>query len=269
MGTSLEAGFQLEPVNGPSVIDVGLGQQPLQDIYETSAAQKHGLDTLLKYPDGRKFRYALNGAVALSKALMCQSAVLATDYSKFMEIVQTGTGANVAVGDQEIIVTVTTGSAIEDNAFAGGYMIVNKATGIGDFYKVVASKLTATDTLLRVLLETPIRTALGATSEITLQPSLRYKVLVQATTLTGPVVGVPLVAVPIGYYCWLQTAGVCPGLVDASDTIVIGEPVGKPGTNGTAGGFGVVANDGTDAVYGRAIYVATTAEAALIDLHLE
>jgi len=91
---------------------------------------------------------------------------------------------------------------------------------------------------------------------------------VQPTSLDGLVVGVSLADVPAGYYYWAQYKGICPILVDASDTIVVGEPAGKPGTNGTAGAVGLVANDGTDAVWGITWYVATGGEPALIALNL-
>lgn len=267
MGTSNEGVLILTPVAPPRVIDIGRGEQPLQDIYETSETQKHALDSLLVYPDGRAFRYAKNGAVALSKALMTQAAALET---KCTEELQTTSGANVEIGDVEIIVDITTGSSLAENAYANGHLVVNKSTGLGDYYKVVASKLvTGDDTKLRLLLETPIRTALGGTSEITLVASKRSAVIVFPTTATGSAAGVPLVDVAIGYYFWAQVKGACPGIVDAGDTIVVGEPVGKPGTHGTAGGFGLVANDGTDDVWGRVMYVATAGEAALIDLQLE
>ncbi len=243
------------------------GGRPYQSIYEESSTQKHALGTKLVFSDGRIFRYTKNGAAALGKSLMCQGPA---SVSNVVEELQTTSGANVEVGDEEIIVDITTGSAMAENALAGGVLVVNKSTGIGDIYGILANKVQTTDTLMRVLLDTPIRNAFSATTEITCLANPYNGAIVFPTSGQSNIaIGVPLIDVTIGYYFWAQRAGICPGIVDAGDTIVVGEPCGRPGTHGTAGGFGLVANDGTDDVWGRVLYVATAGEAALIQLTLE
>jgi len=267
MGVTLEGGLHLTAPSYPKGIILGDKSQPLQSIYEQSSTQNYHLGTKLMYDDGRVFRYALNGAVDLSKALMASSA--ATE-SKWFEIAQATSGTSVEIGDQEIIVDITTGSSKAENAWADGSLVVNKSTGLGDIYKVLASKLvTGDDTKVRVLLETPIRTAWAAGSEITVMLNRWYKTVVFATTRVAVAAGVPLIDVTAAYYYWAQTGGDCPMLVDAGDTLVLGGPVGEPGTHGTAGGVGVVANDGTDEVWGFARYIADAGEAAIIDLCLD
>lgn len=264
MGTSIEAPFQLTAPSFPEGIIFGDTSQPSQTIYEQSSTQQYVLGSQLVYPDGRKFRYAYNGGVALSKAYMTQSPA---GVANCQEEIQTTSGASVAVGDQEIVVDVTSASAITDDLYAEGWLVVNKSTGIGDIYKIVACKLLTTTTA-RLLLETPIRTALAATTEVTLVKNRWKGVVVSTTTATQTPTGVPLIDVTINYYAWLQTAGPAPIYVDTGDTIVIGNNVGTPGTAAVAGACGVQ-TAGTLPIWGQVMYVATGDEVALVDLHLD
>ena len=241
-------------------------EQPLQSIYEESSTQKYALGQKLVYGDGRVFRYARNGAVALSKALMTSSAAISA-YA--LEELQSTYGANIDVGDYEFDIDVTTGGTWVENEYENGFLVVNKATGIGDIYKIRANKIDASDdTLMKILLETPIRTALDATSELTFIKHPQRDVIVMPTTAEGTPAGVPLIDVTINYFCWLQTGGIAPLIVDTSETLVKGGPVGYPGTPNVAGAVGDV-EAATDAIWGIAVYIATAAECALVDLKLD
>ena len=264
MGVSIESPWQLTaPRYAQGVLYAGV-HQPFDTIYEQSSTQKFHLGTKLVYPDGRVFRYARNGAVALSKALMTSSGALE---AKATDELQSTYGASADVGDYEIDVDVTTGATWVENEYADGFLVVNKSTGIGDIYKVIANKINGSDdTLMRIQLETPIRTALEATSEITFVKSPWRDVIVMPTTAEGTPAGVPLIAVTINYFCWLQTRGYAPLLVDDSDTIVKGNVVGLGGTD--AGAVQAVGAD-TTYPYGVAVYVAAADEPAIIDLKLE
>lgn len=238
--------------------------QPYQSIFEQSADQQFELGSLLWYSDGRKFRYSLAGATALSKAYMTCGA---TNEAKLVEEAQATSYAYGAVGAYEIIVDITTGSSFPENGLAGGYMVVNKTDGIGDIYKVRANKVLSTDTLMRVLLETPIRTAFVAATEVTFVTNKFYKTVVVPTTATQPATGIPLIDVSAGYYYWGQTGGEAPCYVDTGDTIVLGEPAGYPSSPAVAGACGVTA--ATDEVWGIVRYVATAGEVCILDLKLD
>lgn len=267
MGTPLEAGnFQLTIPSYPRALINGALGEPVQGIYETSSTQEYELGTKLTYPDGRVFRYAENGAVALAKAYMTSSEAL---YARAVDELQSTYGTSADVGDVEIDVDVTTGGSWSDDAYAGGYMVVNKATGIGDVYRVLATEINASDdTLLRVRLETPIRTALDATSELTFVKAPWKDVVVMPTTAEGTPAGIPLVAVAANYFCWLQTGGYAPCYVDTGDTVVKGEPAGFPADPAVAGACGPIGAD-TDAFWGIGVYVAQAGEVAILDLKLD
>ena len=265
MGTSIQGTFQLEVPSYPRGILYGDQVQPYQTEYEQSATQQYTLGTLLEYADGRKFRYARNGGVALAKAYMtCGASVVANVQAE----TQTTSGAAVAIGDQEIVIDVTNASGITDDLYAEGSLTVDSSTAAGDIYKIVACKLLTTTTA-RLLLEQPIRTAFSATSVVSLHRNRWRDVVVYPTTATQPATGIPLIAVTINYYCWLQTGGDAPCYVDTGDTIVIGEPVGKPGTPAVAGTCGAVGSGPTDELWGTVRYAAAADTVALITLALD
>ena len=81
-----------------------------QDIYTASATQNFMLGTKLEFADGRVFRYAKAGAVALVQAYMTQTAV---KESKMVEIAQTSHAQTA--GYTDITVLCTTGSAAGEN----------------------------------------------------------------------------------------------------------------------------------------------------------
>ncbi|MCP5006520.1 MAG: hypothetical protein GY941_21660 [Planctomycetes bacterium] len=264
MGTPFEGVFSLvPPVFSKSSHIYGDVEQPLQGIYEESATQKYALGTKLSFSDGRVFRYTKNGATLLAKARMTSGATLE---SKCHTIAQTTYGPSQVVGDQEILMVVTTGGTWVENEYAQGFLVVNKVDGIGDMYKVVANRIRSTDTLMDIQLETPLRTTLVATSELSLVKSCWRDVVVAPTTEEVSPAGIPLVDVTAAYYCWLQTAGYAPFLVDDSATIVKGNLVGVPTTD--AGACLAVAADTTQA-YGTVVYVGAADEAAIVDLKLD
>ena len=62
----------------------------------------------------------------------------------------------------------------------------------------------------------PIQVALTTASRVGLIANPYADIIVTPTTPTAVVVGVPLVAAPIGAYCWIQTWGPCPVLINGT-----------------------------------------------------
>ncbi len=235
MGVSIEGGLQLTAPCFSKGLILGDTEQPKQTIVETSATQQYHLGTKLWYANGDVFRYAYNGGVALAKALMTCSAA---NTANCIGETQGTSGTSAEIGDQEIVIDVTNASGITDDLYADGKVLVETGTGIGDIHTILACKLLST-TSARLLLDYPIRTAWAAGTVISLVRNRFKEVVVGPTTLTRSPTGVPLVAVPINYYCWLQTGGLCGLMVDTGDNIVPGNLVGSPGTHAVAGACGV------------------------------
>jgi hypothetical protein len=232
-----------------------------QGILEESATQNYVLGTLKRDRYGRKFRYCKNGAVALVAGYMTQGPAVVTNYT---EEVQTGY-AN-AIGSTSGNILITTGATPAADLFKDGWMVVNKGAGIGQIRRILTSGSHAT--IIPLTWEGGLEVATTATSEITLIQSVyKASIVMPVTTPTNIPTGVPLIGVTIAYYYWSQTAGPAPVIVDTGETVVIGQPVGLPGTSAVPGACGV--NVTITTRWGRVMFVAAAAEPALVDLQLE
>lgn len=210
--------------------------QPLQSPYQTSATQKYLMGTELVFSDGRHYRYARAGAVAISKALMQQSGL---DQAELFEVDQTQTFP--VIGDLTITVEISTGLTLVEaaNELAGGTLNVNKGLGIGDTYTIRGSVVGSTDTNLSLVLDSPIRTTWDTTTEISIKESPWMNTIVAVEPSTAMTVGVPNVDVAIDQFYWIQTKGPVGLIVDATETLIIGDLCGAPATQTTAGAVGV------------------------------
>ena len=239
----------------------GPGSEPKQTIFEESSTQEHRLGA--RYIDGdRTFRYCKNAAVALGKAKMTQAQVVET---KTTEIVQTGHAW--AVGDVSGTILVTTGGTFALNEFTDGWLFANKVAAVGDIYRVIASKIQSTDTIMDLELETAVRTAISVTTELSLIPNRFYDVVVFPTAHTGYATGVPLIDITASYYFWAQTAGPAPLIVDTAETVVIGDTVGNAATTSVTGTCGVRVT--LEQAWGNVLVVGAAAEPALVNLSID
>ena len=236
-------------------------------VYASTADQKYALGTVLDLEDAIRFRYVYNGAVILYKALMAQAAAIETKWESEVQTAKTA-----AVGDYDIPVLITTGSALAAHEWDEGWLIVESglASAIGDMYKIASHTLHATAVTVTIQDPGGVRTTLDASQVVTIIRSPYQEVVVTpaGANPTGQAMGVPLVDIPINYYGWIQTRGPCPLIVDTGETLVLGTPVGFTSAGITvAGTCGKTAVD--DATYGQALTNATAAEAGIVNLMME
>lgn len=236
------------------------------DIFHPTATQKFMLGCILELNDGRMFRYAKDSGTGSAKAMMqCSEPIDAQQ----LGTLQTAYG--VAAGESVFDILCTTANGITDGELVDGYLWVN-ATGSaeGDMYIVKSNYWKTGDTVMTVEIADAggIRTAIAATDDISFVKNICRDTKINPTTQDAPVVGVAVATVPAGYYYWAQYRGVAPLTIDASDTVVIGEPIGKAGTAGTAGAGGLVADDVTDCTWGTVVAVSTGGEVGLVNLLL-
>ena len=174
---------------------------PAQGIYEDSDTQKAPLGTRLAFSDGRVFRYAYNGTVALSPGKFVKCAEITSSNWTNEEVL-----AAVAAGAREV--TVETAACPTASIYKDGWLQINDAAGEGIQYKIKSYKANATTaTSVDIVLYDPIVTALTTASEATLIGN-PYYATVLATAITEWIVGVPPIPVTASYYYWLQTWGV-------------------------------------------------------------
>lgn len=176
---------------------------PAQGIYEASATQQAPLGTRLAFADGRVFRYAYNGTVALDPGKFVKCAEISASNWINEEVL-----AAVAAGEHTL--TVETAACPTADIYKDGWLQINDAAGEGIQYKIKSYKANATTaTSCDIVLYDPIATALTTASEATLIGNPYYATVV-ATAITEWIIGVPPISVAASYYYWLQTWGVAP-----------------------------------------------------------
>jgi hypothetical protein len=182
-----------------------------QDFRDISSTKQEMLGALSETADGRKYRYALAGAVALSPGKICVNADLVANH----------TDQNIAVsgvaGDTKV--SLTLGATAATNQYQDGYLVINDATGEGINYLIAGHPAADSAGTLVVNLAEPLEAAVTATTtQYTLKANNYSGVVISIADQADQCVGVPNVAVTAAYYAWLQTHGECAVLADEAVT---------------------------------------------------
>ncbi len=199
--------------------DTVVVSQGLFDVSESSGQQTLGDPA--RTNDGRSFRYAYAGAVALVAGNLLQAPVETTAH-EVIAIAAAGIGTNV--------ITTTASITVTANQYAFGYVAIAVTPDLGRLYPV-QSHPAATSATVAITLNSPLDVALNTSTKISLVANPYYGVIQNPTTATSAPVGVAIVPTPINYYGWIQTGGVAAVLLDGNGTV--GVPV--VASNGTAG----------------------------------
>lgn len=179
-----------------------------QDFRDISSTKELSLGTKGVTKDGRVYRYARAGAVALSAGKICINADLVAHHTNIAVY------AAAAIGATKVQATLGATAATADQ-YADGYLTVNDATGEGCNYLIRGHAAVDSAGVISVNLVDPIEVALVATtSEVTLKSNPWADVVISIADQADQCVGVPNVAVTAAYYGWLQTGGECAVLAD-------------------------------------------------------
>lgn len=230
--------------------DLLINPQDLFDI--TVSTIGTNLGSLATTGDGRYFRYAQAGAVALVPGNLQQSAAEVTGNENL-------TAVAAAVGATTLVSTSTV--TITANQYQGGWAIITTSAGAGYQYQI-GSHAAFTSAAPTFTLTDPIQVALTTGSRIDLVTNPYANTIVNPTVATALPTGVAIAATPIAYYGWIQTKGVANVLADG--TVVVGTSV--VASNGTAGA--VEAATGVQALVGTAVTGIATTEFGAISLNL-
>lgn len=235
-----------------------------EEIYKTYSTPKHRLGSIIDFPDGRRFRFALNGATALAAAVLVQSPVPAANH------LNQAVAAAAAAGDTRISVTLGATAAAKD-LYKDGYIYINDAAGEGHVYRVKGHELigSAGTGWINLYEDSPVVVALTTSSEYTLIRNPFAQVIIHPSPATALPVGVTMRAVAANAYCWLQTRGPVPILTDG--TIAIGASVmPSNGTDGSVEAWGLTEgtpNTEIQPAIGRVVAVNASTEHSLIMLN--
>lgn len=238
---------------------VGIPGSPgMEKVVDTT---RNGLrpGTLMYFEDGRLFRWAQNGAVALLPGRLLQQSVRVAGHFSGLVVQEAR-----AIGAATIALTNAT-TAITANQYQFGYANIHDGAGEGHKYAIKSHPAEATGTgtvIITLEDDDTIRVALTvATSLVGLRRHPYDEVIVNPTTPTGVPVGVTCVDVPIDNFFWCQTHGSCTVLING--TVIVGNLVTAGAT--TAGSVDVhplnsVDASGQQVVVGRVETVMATTE---------
>ena len=209
-----------------------------KEVITTGLNQICPLGTAGRTADGRSYRYAKNGTVAISKGLVAQGPVPTNPWDNAtFSYLSTAAGAVSITSTYSYIDinTTNTGSmTVAANFFKEGYLWVSSSsTESGQMIKIkshTASSSATAGQYARFTMDDGYRLSqtIDSGSFVSVTKNLYDGVVVTPTALTGGVVGVPncdvaasTTAIPV--YFWLQTWGPCP--VKSGDAITIGMQV--------------------------------------------
>ena len=229
--------------------------------------------------DGRELVLIANGVAALVPGTVIQSAAELTAFQALSMTVPALYPATAGLYQ----ILVTNGSTVLNvNQYAGGFLIVDSGTGLGQTLKISTHQAAANGATFVVTLEDPIQVTLTATSKITLVYNPYYNVITSTgTTATGAPVGITLypvaasvaptynattganVTVGTQQYALLQTRGIV-GVLGDSTVPAVGFPVAQ-GT-AAAGAMGV-ASVGKASI-GNTVQTGTSAHVTAVNLIL-
>lgn len=224
------------------------------------------LGQLAETPDGRLFRYALNGAVITIAHNLYQADVVHANFDTLA--VQTTT----AVGDTTLAITTGSTGGVED-LFAFGTACIE--TSLGTSYPIKSSTAVGSSATCTLTLQdgATIQAVYAAGTEtVNIAQSPYHTIEVNpASAPTSMPVGIPLIVAGISQYLWIQTHGLVNCLVDSDDAWTAGwcvrpsdDDAGVQGTDYDAGSG--AADTGT---VGKCAYAGLDTAFAAIFLTLE
>jgi hypothetical protein len=152
------------------------------------------------------------------KARLYQSEVPDSEFDTLV----VATGA-VAGGAQLIITNGTT--AVTENEFTEGQVVIETASGLGHVYPIGSNSLAANGGAITTNLADGVTfqsVVTAGTHAATLTKNPWLDTIIHPSPATAMVVGVPQPVIPIGWHGWLQTHGFASCLDDGA--CVIGKP---------------------------------------------
>lgn len=150
--------------------------------------------------DGRQVIMVRNGATeiaaaAIGSGLLVQGPAEITTWNHLAMTVPAAYPATA--GSYQILVT-NAATKLNINEYAGGYLMVDTGTGIGQTLRIASHQPAAASATFVLTLEDAIQVTLDATSFVTLVRNPYIGVVVSATGLTAPAVGASFYAIGAG-----------------------------------------------------------------------
>jgi len=208
-----------------------------QGLYEVSTTQLAPFGATLHIGDGREFVYGSAGATALAVGRVAQGALAVAGHG-----VDAYLATNEPLVGTRVVEVTTITTAVTENQYAEGFLVIGQAAGGGSCYKIAGHPAAAIGAV-NITLADPLweTLAAGATTGL-IAPLSKGCIIAGVASTTGAAVGVPVRDIPIANFGWFQTRGVCGVLQDGA--WVEGSPLGI--SDGTAGALAALTGTAVD-----------------------
>jgi hypothetical protein len=231
-----------------------------QDLWSSSATQRHQLGSKFVTADGCVYRYVKAGASNLVVGNMIQASAQDTAHQQL-------TPAAAAIGANQIVATLGASAAAE-NLYAEGFAIIDTTPGLGYKYPIASHAAVLSSGVITMNLpkDSLVQVALTTSSRVSLQRNL-YAGVIQApaTTATGAIVGVCVYPITAAQFGWIQTRGVAAVLI--AGTPAVNAAVASP--SGTAGAVLVDPADAAVTVVGSMCVTGVSGKVQAVNLRLD
>lgn len=228
-------------------------------LSEVGTTQLHDLGQEATDLNGRQYRYVKAGGAVAAGGLVVAAANTANH-------IGARATNSAAIGDEVIEVTVGA-TAVTEDQYKGGTIVINAGTGIGQQFRIKGNTAASSSGTTKVYIEGAVKVALSSSdSKAHLLPNKFNGVTTSATAALRRV-GVAHVALASGEYGWVGTRGVFGVLVEGSAVAIADPVIPSATTAGAVEGIGSVA--ATDQIVGIAVQAGTTAQVSGVDLNLE
>ncbi len=247
-------------------VTVGLNEG--DQLVTSTNANLRALGTKGVTPDGRVFRWALNGSVALEAGKLIQGSPPNASVDAGLAIVNATT---TGVSSLTVTAAASGGADVTANQYQDGYLTVDTSPGQAMYQ--IASNTSGSSTSSNIVVnfknEAKIRDAMtsGTTTVGLYESPYRNTIIVPAADPSGPVIGVSPTPVSSAVYFWVQTSGW--SLVNADVALVANSAV-QFTTGTSAGHVAPHTTDNDNMAIGRAVTAGAGADAYnFIQLALE
>lgn len=227
------------------------------EVFQTSTESQFSTYAGMKFitSDGRELTLVRNGGTALASGVLVQSPAIVANHQN------TAVTAVTAAGSTSLTVTLGA-TAVTANQYAGGYVVVNAGTGIGQTLMIASHPAANASANLTLSLEDPVQVALDTSSRVCLHANPAAGVIINPTTSTGGPVGVTINPIPANAYGLVVNKGFVSCLAQGA----IGAGLGIAPSTTTAGAVTVMA--ATLACIGNAYQAGVTGESRAVYVNL-
>ena len=185
-----------------------------------SATKVLSLGTKMVLPDGRIYRYSKAGGTTLAAGKLVQQEDTVDDHDTDRIC------SAAAVGDTSITLTLGGSTAVTEDQYAEGYLTITDDTGEGHVYKVKSNNSAATVETCEFTLEPgdAVRVAVDAATTTAGLRTNEFSGLLlwEASTIVGPIAGIPPTTVTASNYFWVHRRGAVAAWVDGSHVLGTG-----------------------------------------------